>query len=152
MTQATVQEVDGQLVLIDPEAVAVARVVGIHNCKHTFKINQERIDYFAERSRLQPPGSVVIVILNMDDPVGAVLGDALMPGHDWASIRAQGQIPFARGLAQRFGVADFIAEYDVESLAALEALDHIPTDYKSQLPVVVIDHGVVAVFPASFRE
>ncbi len=149
MPEATVHEIDGQLVLVDPQAVAVLKAVGQYNCRASFEINQERINYFAERSRLQPPGSVVIVILNMDDPVGALLGDALMPGYDWDAIRAQGQIPFARGLAERFGVADFIAEYDIEALSQLEALDPIPTDYKSSLPVVVIDHGVIAVFPAN---
>lgn len=150
--EATVHEIEGQLVLVDPQAEAYARAFGQYKCRATFKLNQDRIDYFSERSKNYPPGKVVIVILNMDDPIGAVLGDALMPGHDWAAIREQGQVPFARGLAGRSGVVDFMAAYDAESVVALESMDHAPVTGPFFVPVVVIDYGVITVFPANFRE
>lgn len=142
MTQAAVQEIDGQLVLIDPTAVEVIKAVGQHNCKNTLKLNEERVRYFAERAKKYPPGHVVIVVINMDDPMGAVIGDALMPNYDWNAIRAQGQVPFARGLAERFGIAEILAEYDMAALAKMENIDHA-------IPVVVIDHGVFAIFSSN---
>src|ERR1700678_829317 len=39
---ARVEEVDGQLVLIDPMAVAVIKAVEKHNCRNTLKLHYER--------------------------------------------------------------------------------------------------------------
>lgn len=116
-------------------------------CERTFFANREHILRFAERSRAHLPGSSIVVVLNMEDPVAAVLGAALASETD---LVPDGQPPFIRGLAERFGVADFLAEIDMAALAKLESLDILPTDYLSAFPVVVIDHGTIAVFPASF--
>jgi hypothetical protein len=148
VTEAFVREINGQLVLEDPDALAVFKAVNRRNCQNTFDLNLDRIAHFAVRAQNYPRGHAVIVILNMDDRLGSILGDAAMPGQDWDAIRALGQVPFARGLALRTGVTAFMADYDTEAVAQLEAILNTPTD-PPNIPVVVIDHGVIAVFPSN---
>jgi len=40
---------NGELFLIDPEAFAIACVIGKHNCKNTLDANADRIEYFRQR-------------------------------------------------------------------------------------------------------
>lgn len=144
MTQAVVREIDGQLVLDDPDALAMIRVVAKHNCKNTLELNAERVRHFSGRiaARQLSPAEFLIVILNVDDAHGGAIAEALMPGHDWSEFWARGEIPFARGLAGRGGIHDVIAEFDVEAAAKLRASP-------DTLMVVVVDHGVAEVYPAA---
>jgi hypothetical protein len=140
---AVVREIDGQLVLDDPQAVAVFRAVHKANCRGTFDINVDRVVHF--KSRMAERGlsadQVVVVLLNVDDINGGPLADALMPGTDWQSFRNQGQVPFARGLAGRSGIQEVVAVFDREAAEKLEAMRGVHV-------VVVVDHGVAEVFPA----
>ena len=79
------------------------RAVGKHNCINTLKMNADRVEDFKERVAIRglANADVVIVVMNVNDHNGAMLADALMPGHDWQAIRDRGETPFARGLARR---------------------------------------------------
>jgi hypothetical protein len=139
--RAIVREIDGQLVLDDPDALAMIAAVGKANCAETFKAQRERVDHFTGRAvaRGLGPKDVVIVLLNVNDARGGQLADLLMPnaGPMWDEMRARGEVPFARGLASRDGTADFVRAYDPECAAKLERLG---------VAVVVMDHGVIEVF------
>lgn len=140
---AVVREIDGQLVLDDPQALAVFRTVNKANCRNTFDINLDRVAHFKGRmtERGLSPDDVVIVLVNVDDVNGGPLADALMPGTDWQQFRNQGQVPFARGLAGRPGIQEILAAFDKEAAEKLEAMPGTSA-------VVVVDHGVAEVFPA----
>lgn len=140
--RARVEMIDGAPHLIDPDAAAVARVVAKFNCRHAFDANEDRIGHFRQRmlDLGRTPDDVVVMICNMDDPVGEAVGDALMPGFDWAAIRARGEVPFARGLAGRGGVQGMLDAVDPE--AAKKLREH------AALAVVVVDCGVGEVFSA----
>jgi hypothetical protein len=99
--RATVREIDGQLILDDPDALAMIRAVGKHNCRVTFDAQRECVERWQERMAIRNLASadVVIVLLNVDDPNGAELAQTLMPGHNWQQYRDRGEVPFARGLA-----------------------------------------------------
>ena len=84
----------------------------------------------------------MIVLLNVDDEHGGVLADILMPGADWQVFRDQGQVPFARGLAERAGIQSAVESLDVEAGAELAAI-------QGEAAVVVMDFGVVGIFRAS---
>lgn len=141
--RAVVREIDGELVLDDPDALAIIHEVGKVNCKQTMVLNQDRIEHFATRikERGLDDSEVVIVIINVDDPHGAPIADALIPGFDWQEIRDRGEKPFARGLAGREGIQDVLTTFDE---AAAEKLA------KTKGAVVVIDHGVAEVW--EYRE
>jgi len=137
-----VREVDGQLVLDDPDALAVIRAVAKHNCRLTFEAQREHVDRWARRivELGQSPRSVVIVVLNVDDPNGSEVANALMPNSAalWDGIRARGETPFARGLVSRRFTELLLRRYDPEAFFKLETIE---------LGVVVMDHGVAEVFP-----
>lgn len=139
-TGAIVREVDGQLVLDDPEAVALIRAVSKDNCKNTLKINAARVEHFKRRlaERGMAAKEAVIVLLNVDDVHGGPLADALMPGHNWQEIRNRGEVPFARGLAMREGIQDALSAFDSEAAEKLQKM--------ADVAVVVVDHGVAEVF------
>ena len=80
------------------------------------------------------------MILNVDDPNGSQIAEALMPGHNWQENRDRGEVPFARGLAVREDIQDAIEFFDNEAATELRKM--------TDLAVVVVDHGVAAVFPA----
>jgi len=130
------------LVLIDPEGYGVMMTVGKHNCKLTFEANADRVAYFRNRAVEldKTPSDVVIVVANVDDRNGKILADALMPGFDWQSIRDQDQVPFARGLAVRAGIQEFLNIFDTQ---ASKKLGEFQTE---QLAVVVVDYGTCEVF------
>lgn len=134
--------IDGQLELDDPAARGVLRAELLNRCQETLRVSIDRARHFVRRryERGDSPTDVVIIICNMDDSMGAMLGDGLMPGHDWQSIRDQGLVPMARGLARRQGVQEFVDEADFESGDVLRAT--------AGLAIVVVDVGVVLVIAA----
>ncbi len=138
--RATVREVDGQLVLDDPDAVEMIRAVAKHNCKNTLVTNQDHVEHFMQRiaARKLNATEVVIVILNVDDLHGGPLADALMPGFDWQAIRDRDEVPFARGLAGREGIQETLALFDREAADKLATI--------AGVAVVVVDHGVADVW------
>lgn len=141
-TGAVVREVDGQLVLDDPIAVAVISAVEKHNCRNTLELNADRVEHFKRRltERGMTPDQAVIVLLNVDDVHGGPLADALMPGHNWQEIRDKGEVPFARGLAMRDGIQEALGAFDKDAATKLQSI--------SDVAVVVVDHGVAEVFAA----
>ncbi|HEY4475331.1 MAG TPA: hypothetical protein VJB92_01235, partial [Candidatus Paceibacterota bacterium] len=70
--RAVVREVDGKLVLDDPDAVAMIHAVGKHNCKNTLELNADRVKHFKRRlaERGMTADKAVIVLLNVDDVHG----------------------------------------------------------------------------------
>ena len=140
--RAVVREVNGQLVLDDPDAVAVIRAVGKHNCKNTLELNIDRVEHFKRRltERGMTAEQAVIVLLNVDDVHGGPIADMLMPGHNWQEIRDGGEIPFARGLAMRDGIQEALGVFDVEAAKKLQEM--------TVVAVVVVDHDVAEIFAA----
>lgn len=141
-TGAVVREVDGQLVLDDPVAVAVISAVEKHNCRNTLDLNADRVEHFKRRltERGMTPDQAVIVLLNVDDVHGGPLADVLMPGHNWQEIRDKGEVPSARGLAMRDGIQEALGAFDKDAATKLQSM--------SDVAVVVVDHGVAEVFAA----
>lgn len=141
-TGAVVREVDGQLVLDDPNAVAMARAIAKHNCRNTLDLNADRVEHF--KGRLAKRGltadQAVIVLLNVDDVHGGPLADVLMPEQSWQEIRDQGGVPFARGLAVREGIQEALGTFDEKAATKLQSM--------SDVAVIVVDHGVAEVFTA----
>lgn len=140
--QACVREIDGQLVLDDPLAVAFMRAVGKHNCRNTFRLNADRVVHFKRRltELKMTAAEAVIVLLNVDDPNGGEIATVLMPNHNWQAYRDQGKVPFARGLAMRKGIEETLGFFDKEAADKLRDMTGVA--------VVVVDHGVAEIFPA----
>ncbi len=101
---------------------------------------EPRLAHFARRVRAlgRDPTTLVIVVLEVDDPVGGALADALMPGHDWQAIRARGEMPVACGLAEKRGVAEAVRRVWGEDSSA--KLLGVPA--KSVAVCVIADRGV----------
>lgn len=145
--QARVEVIDGELVLFDPVAEGVIAAVESHNkgiylenCHTTFKQHKDRIDHFAKRivEKGLTPKDALIVIISADDPTWKPVLDELMPGYDWHEIRARGESPYGRGLAERSGIQVFL---DAVDKVAGKRLREITT-----IPVLVVDSGIAAVF------
>jgi hypothetical protein len=140
---ARVVEVNGQLVLEDPMAMAVVKAVEKHNCRSTLKMHYERVQHFTRR--IAEKGLCVddwvIVLLNVDDPYGGQLASILMPGHDWQAYRDRGEVPYARGLASREGLQEGLDTLDPEAATKLR-------ETKGETAIIVMDFGVVEVFRA----
>lgn len=64
-----------------------------------------------------------------------------MPGYDWQTIRDREEVPFARGLAMKEGVREYIGFFDEDAINELNLRG-------DQLSVVVVDYGVAMVYPA----
>lgn len=139
---AVVREINGQLVLDDPDALTFVRVINKNNCGTTLKINEDRVAHFKRRiiELGKTAKDVVIVLLNVDDVHGAQLADVLMPGFNWQEIRDRGETPYARGLAKRDGIQEAIDILDKEAGEKLRLMDDVA--------VVIVDYGVAEVFPA----
>ena len=134
----------GNTVLDDPTAMGMIDAVSRHNCRLVYEAQLDRVDHFVRRmeQRGDDPKDVVIVLVNVDDPNGRIVGDALMPGFDWQAIRDRGEIPFARGLAGRAGIQDMLAAFDLPgSIKLSEATTKHPV-------CVVVDHGFSEVIEA----
>jgi len=129
-------------IILTPAEEGVIRAVQKHNCRGMFEANTERVRHFTARASARglTPAEVVIVLINVDAPYGSPLADALMPGHDWQSYRNRGEIPIARGLAGREGIAEAVRIIDPEAADKLDAM--------TGLAVVVVDFGTVEIFAA----
>ena len=140
--RAVVREVDGQLVLDDPDAMDLIHAVEKHNCRNTFEMNADRVAHFKRRltERGMTADQAVIVLLNVDDVHGGPLADVLMPGYNWQEIRDRGEVPFARGLAMREGIQGALGTFDKEAAEKLKGM--------TDVAVVVVDRGVAEVFAA----
>ena len=77
------------------------------------------------------------MLANADDVAGNILAKALMPGFNWDEIRARNEIPFARGLAGRDGVMEFVKSVDP---------DIVINDNPQQVEIVVVDYGTCEIF------
>jgi len=140
--RAVVREIDGNLVLDDPDALAMVVAVSKANCRGTLEMNAERVTHFKQRlaERQLTATDAVIVLLNVDDVHGGPLADVLMPGFNWQEIRERGEVPFARGLAQRDGIEGALESFDQDAAEKLRSMNDVA--------VVVVDHGVAEVFSA----
>jgi len=140
--QATVREVNGGLVLDDPVALAMIKAIGKHNCRVTLKNNLDRVEHFIKRAEELKKSSaeVVITIINVDDVHGGPLAESMMPNTNWQEFRDHGEIPFARGLALRSGIQEYIEIFDKEAAEKLRGMN--------ELAIVVIDNQVVEIFSA----
>jgi hypothetical protein len=137
--RAVVREVDGQLVLDDPDALAMIRAVEKHNTLILYEANRERIEHFKNRivELGRSPKDLAIVIINVDDPNGGPIADALMPGVNWDDARARGEVPLARGLAGREGMQGVVDLLDKEAGDKLRS---------TKTAVIVVDRGVVEIY------
>jgi hypothetical protein len=139
--RAQVREVNGQLVLDDPDALAVIDAIGKLNCRKTLELHAERVRHLARRiiERGQTGRDLVVVVINVDDQIGRHLTEMLMPGQEamWAEMRARGETPYARGLAGREGLEAVVETLDPECCARLVAMS---------AAVIVVDHGTVEAF------
>lgn len=140
--RAVVREINGQLVLDDPDALGMIQAVGKHNCRFTLEANAERVQHF--KRRVQELGrtaaDTVIVLLNVDDRWGGELAEVLMPNTDWQAIRNRGEVPFARGLATREGIQEALELFDNDAADELRVM--------TEIAVVVVDHSVAKTFAA----
>lgn len=122
--------------------IAIVKTDGKPRCRYTFDMNVDRIAHFKRRSTElgKTPDEVVIVILNVDDDHGGPLAEVLMPNTNWQEFRDRGEVPFARGLANRKGIQGALWHIDREAAEKLMLMD--------ELAVIVVDHGTADVFPA----
>lgn len=142
--RAVVREVDGQLVLDDPDALAVMTAVAQHNCRATLTAHGDRIAHF--RRRAQDLGrsaeTTMIVVINADEPLGEEMAAVCGMPAGWAdAYRAQQQVPFARGLVDRVGMQALLDTLGISAGNPAEALRAT-----EGLPVLVLDHGVITIF------
>jgi hypothetical protein len=148
--RAVVREVGGQLVLDDPDALAVIQVVESHNrgiarqaCEQLFNTQAERVEHFKRRiiERGSSPDELIIVLLDVDDPNGGRLANILMPNNEkaWQAFRDQGQIPLARGMATRPEIQKLVNALDKQTGARL-------AEMKGKTAVIVMHQGAVEVF------
>ena len=138
---ATVFETeDGKLVIDDPTAVGMIRAVNKYNCLGTLKAQTERVKHFVGRMEAlgRTPDEVVIVLINADDIHGRHLAYVLMPDMDWQPFRDRGEVPFARGLAERSGLVDAISFIDQDASDKLK-------QHKG-IAVVVVDNQTAEIF------
>ncbi len=140
---ATIREVNGRLVLDDPDALAMVRALEKHNCRGTLSVNADRVAAFDARAKERGFSyrDAVIVVLMVDDPNAAMMADVLMPGHDWDAIRATGDVPVARGIADRGFVESALCLFDNEALEKLRS--------RNSMSVVVVNGGVAEIFDPS---
>ena len=77
-----------------------------------FRQNADPVQRFQRRAQElgQSGRDMVITVINVDDPLGGILADSLMPGHDWQKYRDAGAMPVARGLAVKERVVAFLGE------------------------------------------
>jgi hypothetical protein len=142
--RAIIREIDGQLVLDDPDALAVIRAIERENIRRflaTTEAMRDRVWHFASRIR-DPHGDDgtrwLVIMLCVDDPNGAVLAEALMPGHDWGAIRARGEVPWARGLADRAALQSMLDAAYPDVGNELRAI--------AGVAVLAMDRGIIAAF------
>lgn len=138
--RAQIRMIDGQPVLEDADALAMVRAIAKVNCRVILEAQTDRVEHFRQRALALGRTSidVVITLIQVDDPHGRLLADALMPGQDWNQYRQRGEEPFARGLADRSFVQAFLDATDAEAARKLR-------DWQG-MAVIVVANGVVEVF------
>lgn len=96
---------DGECVLVDPLAAAVAGTVERMNF---FEQNADATARLVNRAKEKSVSGeeFVVVLIDVDDPDWCALADTLMPGHDWNQYRKRGEKPVARGVVPRSLVTD----------------------------------------------
>lgn len=142
--RAVVREIDGQLVLDDPDALEVLTAVAQHNCRATLAVHGARIAHFRHRVRElgRSAETTLIVVINADEPLGEPMAAACGMPEGWAdTYRAQQQVPFARGLVDRAAMQELLDELGISMGKPAETLRAT-----KGLPVLVLDHGVIAIF------
>ena len=143
--KAIVHEVDGTLILEDPAAVEVVQAVNKHNCLNTLTLHRDAVIRFLLRAQELEldPAETTVVIINVDDVNGGPIADVLMPNNEaqWQALRDDGEVPFARGLANREGMLLALAHFDPAAAAKMEKLESIP--------VIVVDHAVAEVYESA---
>jgi len=83
-----------------------------------FNVNARRLAHKARRAVVmlgKDPSEVVTVAISVDDPAWTDLAEALMPDEDWQPYRDRGELPLARGTANK-AVLEYVASV-VPSLA-----------------------------------
>jgi len=138
---------DGPIIPDPSESLTKEQLEKTQAAMDLFKGNAERMKHFKRRvEELGRSGKdTVITLIDVDDPVGKVLADMLMPGHDWQRYRDAGEIPVSRGLAAK----DAIPEFLVDAGYRLAANELLSTD---DLRAVVLSSGVALVLDVEFSE
>ncbi len=138
---AILRNINGQIVLNDPQALVVINAVNKKNCEVTFKLQLDRINHFKNRmlATKAQPEEVIIVLINADDIYGQPIADLLMPGHNWQAIRDKNEIPFARGLAKRDKMQELVELFDKEASSKLK-------ESPEKIAVMIVDHNVAEIF------
>lgn len=115
---------DGPIVRDADKALNAEHLARTQAAMEIFQASAERILYFKQRAENTDRSGrdVVITLIDADDPIGRVLADALMPNYDWQPYRDAGQVPVARGLAPKAGVAAFLQQAGY-AVAAAELTD-----------------------------
>ena len=136
-----VKEIDGELILVDPQAVAIINAINKINCKVAFDVNADRIEHFKKRigELKKTPEEVVIGIISVDDEHGEAIADLVMSGVNWQEFRDRGEKPFARGLIFRNFIQEMLEFFDQEAADKLKNSEGIL--------VVVVDCGVAEIYP-----
>jgi len=136
----TIHNINGQYVLDDPSALTMMRAVNKQHCRKSLEDHLERMQDFVIKMKSPRISSdeTCIVLINVDDINGKDVAEALMPDHNWQSIRDQGQVPYARGLVDRRGMGSVLDVIDVSSAKKLRE--------QSGTAIVVIDHGSTEIF------
>lgn len=139
-------ELDGQLIP-DPEHDEDPKhIADIKAAMDFFGANADRVKHF--KNRLKELGKsgldTVITVIDVDDTYGGMLADALMPNHDWQQYRDAGEIPVARGLANKDGIVGFLeaAHYYAASNELREAND---------IRVLVLHSAIALVLDVEFK-
>ncbi|HSX00589.1 MAG TPA: hypothetical protein VLH38_06160 [Patescibacteria group bacterium] len=136
---------NGPIIPGPDKTVTNEQFVRTQTAMELFRANAERIWHFKQRAEELGRGGqdTVITLINVDDPVGGMLADVLMPGHDWQRYRDAGELPIARGLAGKDGIPEFLeaAGYNVAAAELAGA---------SELMVVVLDAEVALVLDVDF--
>jgi hypothetical protein len=112
-----------------------------------FKANSGRMKHFKQRvEELGRTGrDTVITLIDVNDPVGEILAEVLMPGHDWQQYRDAGKIPIAQGLAAKSAMPDFLQSFGYETAAEELAM-------ADDLKVIVLSAGAALVIDIDFTE
>jgi len=128
-----IARVDGDLVFM-LAAIASANLLG------AARLHSERIRHFQNRMAVlgRSAADTIITVLNGDDPIGAKIASLLMPPGWDTEFRACGQIPYARGLAERVGL-EALMNQAAPTVAALMA-------EITGVIVLVADHGTITAF------
>jgi len=140
--RAVIRKALDQWVLDDPNVRELVASIRRLNCKHTLKLNADRVAHFKKRFAEwdMTADKVVIALINPVDVPSNKVVRILIPSYNWQLSRGQGQVPFTCGLFLREGIQEILDRID--EIAAARLRD------TTDVVVVVIDFGTVEIFPA----